>query len=115
MGTPVISDLIGCRYSETGDSREDGYSCLGLALEIYRRAGIAFPDPRYEEVELQPVDGDWPPFALVAYGSASWITHCAVYLGYGLVIHSAQGVGVEVVPVTKPGVIRRVYHYDSRA
>lgn len=112
MGTPLISDLIGCKYSEQGETREQGFSCLGLALEVYRRTGRPMRDPRLEEVVLEECGPEWPNLALVTYGDA-FADHCAVYLGYGLVIHSAPGVGVEVCPVTKPGKVRRVFHHDS--
>jgi len=39
-----VSDLIGFGFKEGGRSKEEGFDCYGLAIEIYRRLGFKLPD-----------------------------------------------------------------------
>lgn len=43
-----IADLIGVRFRNHGRSREQGFDCYGLAIEVSRRFGHALPDLWYE-------------------------------------------------------------------
>ena len=38
------SDLLGCEFKYGGRSKDEGFDCYGLAIEIYKRLGITLPD-----------------------------------------------------------------------
>lgn len=42
-----ISDLLNVPYKEYGRSKEEGFDCYGLAIEVYRRMGYSLPDVVY--------------------------------------------------------------------
>jgi len=41
-----FEDLIGIRYVKDGRTPEEGMDCLGVVIEVFKRAGLALPDPR---------------------------------------------------------------------
>lgn len=106
-----ISDLIGIQYKDHGRTKGEGFDCYGLVIEVLRRNGIFLPDYLYDEVDAEtekkvmdlalngiPADEvDRPkPLDVVILQLLNDPCHCAVYLGYGKIIHSCRyGVVVE--------------------
>ena len=45
----TINDLIGVRFSDHGRSKQEGYDCYGLAIEVSRRLGHELNDIWYEK------------------------------------------------------------------
>ena len=103
------SDLVGKPFRESGRG-PDAYDCWGLAVEVFRRFGIAIPDYRIscESVTSGVMDkreqwarcvGEIPAPALVVFTTAGITDHIGVYLGAGKFIHAHKSAGV-VVAVT---------------
>lgn len=42
-----ILDLLGCPFKDHGRTKEEGFDCYGLAIEIARRTGHKLPDLKY--------------------------------------------------------------------
>lgn len=42
-----IIDLLGCPFKDHGRTKEEGFDCYGLAIEIARRTGRKLPDLKY--------------------------------------------------------------------
>ena len=97
MNVPDISDLLGKPCDPYGVR---GISCVGLVLEIYKRAGVILSDP-YEDPDgaekewrevAQPEPGD-----LLGCLSADGVTHYALFLGSNEYVHANESSGVCVV------------------
>lgn len=89
---------LGQRYVYGGESRaEGGFDCSGLTSYAWKQAGVALPRTsrdqyaqtrRITKSELRPGD-------LVFYSSGGAVSHVAIYVGNGRIIH-AQKSGVPV-------------------
>lgn len=106
-----IADLIGCRYKDHGRTKEEGFDCYGLVIEVLKRNGIFLPDYLYDKVDSEtekrvmnlalngiPAEKvDRPkPLDVVILQLLNDPCHVAVYLGYGKIIHCCKyGVVVE--------------------
>jgi hypothetical protein len=106
-------DLLGLPYRAGGRIVEGaaGTDCIGVVLEIYRRAGLGLPDPGradtgifgFASVLEQVADCDHL-YDLVNLRRQS--NHLAVIVRYGTVLTAAMGQGVYAV---------RVNHYRRLA
>lgn len=97
---PYYLDIIGKPFKYTGRG-PDSFDCYGVAVELYRRAGIKLPDYDSSEDEFKQAsgfsDGASKYFELVDKPESmdiilfqilpKYITHCAVYLERGNFIH----------------------------
>ena len=121
-----VTDLIGKPFVDGGRGA-DGYDCLGLVREIYRRAGVDFPDytgccydfekfyrgfleerPRWTRHELPDV----PVPAVVAIRfNAPMVNHIGVYIGEGKFIHTREKTGAVIELVESPAWKRRIEGY----
>lgn len=54
--TIQYEDLIGAPYKSHGRTKEEGFDCYGLAIEISKRLGKPLKDVFYEENVLQLAD-----------------------------------------------------------
>jgi cell wall-associated NlpC family hydrolase len=114
---PYLGDLIGIPFEFLGRAeggKASSLDCMGLVLEVYRRAGLekADPfadgaDPKVAEMEWAPCDLSperWPPLAVLQLTApdapeGAVADHLAVYLGAGLVMHATEDKGVVVEAV----------------
>lgn len=55
-----IDDLIGVPYKEHGRTKEDGFDCYGLIIEISKRLNKPLPDVFYENHNLELADENAP-------------------------------------------------------
>ena len=51
MKMPDINDLIGVRFLDHGRSKEHGFDCYGLAIEVSHRYGHELPDLWYKRAD----------------------------------------------------------------
>ena len=111
MSSVSVKDLIGCPYKLHGRSKEEGFDCLGIDIEVLRRNGINIPDINYDKPEQyesvfleeqnrveytkveKPVE-----LAIIVFKVRGEPTHTGIYLGDGLFIHATK-IGVIVEPL----------------
>jgi hypothetical protein len=112
---PQVEDLIGQSYSSIG-------RCLGLALEVYRRAGVTLADPQGD----YPENGDGSRYIL-EHWPQQWLsvgkptkTLDVIVMRSTLDAHLHCGVVCDLSPITmlhateKLGVIRTPYAWIKR-
>jgi uncharacterized protein YgiM (DUF1202 family) len=84
--------FVGNRYVWGGESLTNGVDCSGFTMKIYEKYGIYLPhsskaQPSYgtkiKASEAQPGD-------LFFYGSGSTISHVAIYIGDGKIVHASN-------------------------
>lgn len=118
---PYVRDLIGVPYKVHGRSKEEGFDCYGLIIEVFARAGIKIPDAFYavttteenaknyhvlkklveEGLRLVPVDYPQEMSIVCIAMSSKGVSHVGVYIGEGMILHSIQGFGVCAEPLLK--------------
>lgn len=88
-----LRDLIGVQYKEKGRTKDEGFDCYGLAIEVYRRLGITLKDVWKDKKECDVIKGlqlekiDTPVlWCLVAFRVFNQ-NHIGVYIGSGQVLH----------------------------
>lgn len=123
----TLDDLIGIRYTQNGRTKEQGFDCYGLAIEVERRLGHSLPDiekAREEDydfdecrklclskVKAKQVDGPEKKGDVVLIKDLGGsLTHIGVYLGRGLLIHCDKRFGVHIDKIDRlRGFIGRSY------
>lgn len=128
-------DLIGIRFVRGGSDEAEGYDCLGLAIECFRRLGfdmnlppfdysvgwqnrtacyLAKHAPRY----FDKVEGEtWEVGDLaVTQPTEAEPMHLGIVAERDRVLHTREGVGVHTVStrVFRP-LVRVVYRFRGRA
>lgn len=112
MSCVSVRDLIGCPYKAHGRSKDEGFDCLGIDIEVLRRNGIEIPDVNYEnpeeyenvfleeahKVEYKKIDRV-KELCVIVFKVRGEPTHTGVYLGDGLFIHATKNKGVIVEPL----------------
>lgn len=105
-----VADLIGAPFKIHGRSKEEGFDCLGLVIEVERRAGKEIFDPFYDTVDaesnkkvMETLTGgvaaqelSSPEKYCVVKMNSGARPHCGVYLGEGNVIHATENCGVVI-------------------
>ena len=112
MSSVSVRDLIGCPYKIHGRSKEEGFDCYGVDIEVYKRHGRYLPDigydspEEYENVYLSVLHKvkytkvDRPEeLSLIMISLKGEPRHTGVYLGNGLFIHATRNLGVIVEPL----------------
>ena len=100
------SDLVGKPFKE-GAMGPDKYCCWGLALEVFRRAGVALPDYHISQDSVAGgvtenrdkwvrCTGEIPVPALIVFTTTGMCDHVGVYLGFGKFIHAHETAGVVI-------------------
>lgn len=109
MSCNCLKDLIGCPFKVHGRSKEDGFDCYGLAIEVLKRNGIHLQDAFYESLDssvqiyekqvasIPSKQLDRPEdLCIIVLNIFGQPKHIAVYIGDGMIIHATrQGVLVE--------------------
>lgn len=84
--------FVGNRYVWGGESLTSGVDCSGFTMKIYQRYGIYLP----HSSRAQPGYGrrvsasEAKPGDLFFYGSGSSISHVAIYIGNGQIVHASN-------------------------
>ncbi len=112
---PNYTDLLGKRF-EYGGRGPDAFDCYGLAVELYRRAGLALPDyassadnefqangfadgaHRYFDRVVMPQELDIILFQILP----RFVTHCGVYVGHGRFVHITSKISVACEALSSP-------------
>lgn len=107
-------DLLGTKYKVHGRSKEEGFDCWGVAIELYKRAGRKLVDIYYETLD-KITDIEQEIFSLVPSEKIDRLedmciiminvkgepVHIGVYVGNGMFIHAVRKLGVIVEPVSR--------------
>lgn len=105
---------VGGRYVWGGTSLTNGVDCSGFTMQIMARYGVSLPHSSRGQAgygrsvstsELQPGD-------LIFYGSGSSISHVAIYIGNGQIVHasnSRDGIKVSNAFYRTPICCRRMF------
>lgn len=92
----TADELVGTRYRFGGSSPKSGFDCSGFVQWVYSRQGIDLPrttrglttaGTRIPARRAELLPGDLLLFA----GSGTRITHVAIYVGDGRIIHASSG------------------------
>jgi cell wall-associated NlpC family hydrolase len=104
-GGRAVADLavtkIGCRYDQGRRMQEGYYDCSSLVYRLYKEVGIVLPDTAAEQGQYCYTHGmiinkkDLKPGDLIFYsyeenGRFRNISHVAIYVGDGKMVHAAN-------------------------
>ena len=92
----TADELVGTRYRYGGNSPKSGFDCSGFVHWVYSRQGIELPrttrglttaGTRVPARRAELLPGDLLLFA----GAGTRISHVAIYVGDGRIIHASSG------------------------
>ena len=111
-------DLLGTKFKIHGRSKEEGFDCYGLAIEVLRRNGIILKDVFYDTLDtrvflhkelhesIPNIRLEKPEICCIieiaVYGEP---IHIGVYIGNGMMIHTTSRTNVVIEPLA---------HYKNR-
>ena len=88
----LYKDLIGVKYKDNGRSKEEGFDCYGLAIEVLRRNGLTLDDriknPSESKIPMDRLDCPENNCLVLFINPKGLYYHLAVYIGNGLIIHT---------------------------
>ncbi len=110
----LYKDLIGIKYKDNGRSKEEGYDCYGIAIEVYKRNGRFLEDKIKDPSERKLTNCEkidcLENLCMVLFRNRQDICyHVAVYIGDGLVIHTDYK-KVCIEPLSKFNCKRKEYY-----
>ena len=107
----TYTDLLGCKFAPKGRTKENGFDCYGLAIEVLKRNGIYLKDVFYDfdkkeeqaeeiktKLNISKID-KIQKLCIINIKVHGNPVHIAVYLGDGLIIHSVYNKGVIIEPL----------------
>lgn len=114
------ADLVGARYRRGGRGADGTYDCLGILLEVYRRAGVGIPDPTPlgQDVDLLYKifdDVDEPSTVLDIAEVTRSGGHVWVLVRPGLFLQAKQFGGVRTVPAKAVAQIANVKYWRLKS
>lgn len=94
----AADQYVGVRYTWGGNTPKSGFDCSGFTKYVFAREGIALPRTSREQSRAgQPVSLDFAsmlPGDLLFFAEAGEaVSHVAIYVGNGEIIHSSSGFG----------------------
>lgn len=108
------TDLLGVKFKVHGRSKEEGFDCYGLAIEVLRRNGIEMKDEFYSDLKTRNEVNEGIKrensymriekprknciIEIAVHGEP---LHCAVYIGNGMMIHTTQSTRVVIEPLSR--------------
>lgn len=123
------SDLLGTPFLRHGRSKE-GIDCLGIVLEMYRRAGIDVPDPLEhmpgdplnEDIFADITQGSWREVVggyreldVIVFRDSQGRLHVGVLVTLSKMLHATENNGVVVSPIRyRQQSIEKVYRYECQ-
>lgn len=83
---------VGNAYVWGGISLTKGADCSGFVLSVYKNFGVSLPHSSRAQANCgtRIAVGDVKPGDLLFYGSGSYISHVAMYIGNGMVVHASS-------------------------
>jgi cell wall-associated NlpC family hydrolase len=89
---------VGVRYVWGGNTPSQGFDCSGFTKYVFAKYGVGLPRTSREQVRagraVAPDFGALQPGDLMLFAEPGEdISHVAIYVGNGRIIHSASSVG----------------------
>lgn len=104
-----FTDLIGVPYLENGRSKETGFDCYGLAIEVEKRFGLDLEDVVYSNHNIELAEQNIPTLNVertdkIEPGVLLQMTffeelHIGVALNDKVFIHATRNQGVRISPI----------------
>lgn len=108
------TDLLGTKFKVHGRSKEEGFDCYGLAIEVLRRNGIVLKDVFYDDLKNRKTVHDnlhcvIPSVKLekpqrnciIEISVHGEPLHIGVYIGNGMMIHTTSEKNVVIEPLRR--------------
>lgn len=94
----IANSYVGVKYTWGGNTPSEGFDCSGFTKYIFAKQGIALPRTSREQARVGqhiPADfGAMVPGDLMFFAEPGQaVSHVAIYVGDGRIIHSAGSVG----------------------
>lgn len=117
------TDLLGIKYKIHGRTKEEGFDCYGLAIEVLRRNEINLIDVFYRdlnnisEIKKSVIESiahktlvNPKKNCIIELSVLGEPCHIAVYIGNGYIIHATRNRGVIIEPLHRYSTrIRGIY------
>ena len=88
----LYKDLIGIKYKDNGRSKEEGFDCYGIAIEVLSRNGKTLDDritnPSESKIPMERLETPENLCLILFKNNKGLYYHLAVYIGNGLIIHT---------------------------
>lgn len=114
-----LQDLIGTKFIDGGRSKQTGFDCWGVVLEVFRRFGYNLPDYKISCEAIPEINGTiqqnkpfWkkiepgklitPALLVIRFNSSNLCNHTGVYVGDSRFIHTRQRTGVVIEDIESP-------------
>ncbi|MBQ6680496.1 MAG: Ig-like domain-containing protein [Lachnospiraceae bacterium] len=89
--------FLGTRYVFGGNSLTGGIDCSSYVMQCYASQGIYLPRTSRAQAgrgAVLPMDAaQWLPGDLIYYAPEGYISHVAIYIGDGKILHASQSMG----------------------
>lgn len=104
-----FTDLIGVPYKDNGRTKEEGFDCYGLAIEVEKRLGNNLDDVIYSDHRIEHLQENLPtlnvePTDKIELGTIIQMTffgeiHIGVAINDRMFIHATYNQGVRISPI----------------
>jgi cell wall-associated NlpC family hydrolase len=96
----VAKSNLGVKY-KWGGNTTSGFDCSGLVTYSYGKAGVKLPRTAAEMYNVGTKVTSYQPGDLLFYATSGGrkVTHVAIYIGNGQMIHSATSKGVSIASI----------------
>lgn len=112
MSCISVNKYIGCKFKIHGRSKEEGFDCYGLVIQILKDNGIILTDAFYvslennedvfneimEKSKIIKIDNP-EKLCIIVIKVHNEPTHVALYIGEGQIVHSVIKKGVIIEPL----------------
>ena len=89
--------FLGTRYVFGGNSLTGGIDCSSFVMQCFATQGIYLPRISRSQAgvgTVLPMDAaQWLPGDLIFYAPEGYISHVAIYIGEGQIMHASQSIG----------------------
>lgn len=102
---------LGIPYKWGGTSAEKGFDCSGLTMVVYKLNGLNLPRTSRQQFKVGKYVSkrDLKPGDLVFFGKRGKVSHVAIYIGHGKIIHApSRGKNVCYADL-KTSILRKKY------
>jgi cell wall-associated NlpC family hydrolase len=96
----VAKSNLGVKY-RWGGTTTSGFDCSGLVTYAYGKAGVSLPRTAGEMFSVGTKVTSYQPGDLLFYATSGGkkVTHVAIYIGNGQMIHAATSKGVSIASI----------------